>query len=175
MHAKIRSLHVAPKLAHVLGESYTSSEKVLKELVDNAWDAEATEVQVTVPNILTDAPIIVQENGSGMKTAELEAEYLNIASPRFSRKGDRTPNLNRIVKGRKGIGKFAGLILASEMELVTQATGKRTRVLISKTLLMEALGDHEKVPLPKANFLAYQVTTWPIRNGTQDSVSSRSK
>lgn len=83
-----------------------------------------------------------------MKKAELEAEYLNIASPRFSRKGDRTPNLNRTVKGRKGIGKFAGLILASEMELVTQAAGKRTRVLISKTVLIEALGDLEKVPLP---------------------------
>jgi hypothetical protein len=33
------------------------------------------------------------------------------------------------------------------MELVTQAAGKRTQVHISKTLLMEALGDLEKVPL----------------------------
>ena len=74
-----------PKLAHVLGESCTSSEKALKELVDNAWDAGAIEVHVTVKNILTDAQIIVQDNGSGMKTAELEAEYLNTASPRFSR------------------------------------------------------------------------------------------
>ena len=32
---------VDSKLAHVLGESYTSSEKALKELADNAWDAEA--------------------------------------------------------------------------------------------------------------------------------------
>jgi hypothetical protein len=139
---------VDPKLAHVLGESYASSEKALKELVDNAWDAEATEVHITVPTILTDAPIIVRDNGSGMKTAELESEYLNIASPRFSRKGDRTHNLNRIVKGRKGIGKFAGLILASEMELVTRAAGICTRVVISKTVLMEALGDLENVPLP---------------------------
>jgi len=54
---------VDPKLAHVLGENYTSSEKALKELVDNAWDAEATEVHVTVPNILTDAPIILHDNG----------------------------------------------------------------------------------------------------------------
>ncbi len=159
---------VDPKLAHVLGENYTSSEKALKELVDNAWDAEATEVHITVPTILTDAPIIVQDNGSGMKTAELESEYLNIASPRFSRKGDRTHNLNRIVKGRKGIGKFAGLILASEMELVTQAAGKRTSVLISKTVLMEALGDLEKVPLPldvtDSDHLDAKGTTITLRN-----------
>lgn len=43
---------VDPKLAHVLGENYTSSEKALKELIDNAWDAEATEVHVTVTNAL---------------------------------------------------------------------------------------------------------------------------
>jgi len=79
---KSAHFRVDPKLAHVLGESYTSSEKALKELVDNAWDAEATEVHVTVPNILTDAPIIVQDNGSGMKTAELEAEYQTMRNGR---------------------------------------------------------------------------------------------
>ena len=77
--SRIAHFRVDPKLAHVLGESCTNSEKALKELLGNAWDAEATEVHVTVPNILTDAPIIVQDNGSDMKTAELEAEYLNIA------------------------------------------------------------------------------------------------
>ena len=74
---KSAHFRVDPKLAHVLGESYTTSEKALKELVDNVWDAEATEVHVTVPNILTDSPIIVQNNGSGMKTTEFEAEYQN--------------------------------------------------------------------------------------------------
>ncbi len=75
--AKQKSAHfrVDPKLAHVPGESCTSSEKAAKELADNAWDAEATEVHVTVPNVPSDAPIIVQDNGSGMKTAELKAEY----------------------------------------------------------------------------------------------------
>ncbi len=34
---------VDPKLAHVLGESYTTSEKALKELVDNAWDANGSQ------------------------------------------------------------------------------------------------------------------------------------
>jgi len=73
-----KSVHfrVDPKLANVLGESYTSSEKALKELIDNAWDAEATEVNVTVPNILTDPFIIVQDNGSGMKTPKAKPQSL---------------------------------------------------------------------------------------------------
>ena len=112
---------VDPRLASILGESYRSSEYALKELIDNAWDAEAAEVRITVPTILSEDPIIIEDDGSGMKPAEVRDEYLNIANPRWTRKGDRTPNKNRLVKGRRGVGKFAGLILASRMELETTA------------------------------------------------------
>ena len=91
-----------------------------RELIDNAWDAEATAAHVTLPDILSDAPIIVTDNGSGMKEQELRTDYLNIASPRLTRKGERTPNLLRVVKGRPGNGKFAGLILAATMEVETR-------------------------------------------------------
>jgi hypothetical protein len=83
-----------------------------------------------------------------MKEQELRQEYLNIASPRISRKGDRTPNLNRLVKGRRGVGKFSGLILADVMEVVTRAHGTQTRITISKTALLDAGKDIEHVPLP---------------------------
>jgi len=43
---------VDPRLSALLGESYTSSERALRELVDNAWDAEALVVKVTLPDIL---------------------------------------------------------------------------------------------------------------------------
>jgi hypothetical protein len=42
-HAK-NSFRVDPRIAEILGESYRSSEQALKELVDNAWDADATKV-----------------------------------------------------------------------------------------------------------------------------------
>ncbi len=40
---------VDPRLSALLGESYTSSERALRELVDNAWDAEARVVKITLP------------------------------------------------------------------------------------------------------------------------------
>ena len=120
---KTANFSVDPRLAGILGENYTSSERAMRELVDNAWDAEAKVVKITLPEILSDAPIIVTDNGSGMKEQELRQEYLNIASPRYSRKGEKTPNLQRTVKGRRGIGKFAGLILAGQMEVDTKAHG----------------------------------------------------
>ena len=145
---KPASFRVDPRLTAILGESYASSERTHLELIDNAWDAEATEVHITFPAILSDAPIIVMDNGSGIKEQEGRTEYLNIASPRLSREGERTPNLLRVVKGRRGIGKFAGLILAETMEVDTKAHGAQTRLTISKGALLSAAKDLEKVPLP---------------------------
>jgi len=139
---------VDPRLATILGENYSSSERALRELIDNAWDAEAKTVRITLPAAMTEEPIVITDDGNGMKEQELRQEYLNIASPRISRKGDRTPNLNRIVKGRRGVGKFSGLILGDEMEVVTQAHGVKTTISISKSTLMAAGKDIEQVPLP---------------------------
>lgn len=139
---------VDPKLTSLLSENYRSSEHAIKELVDNAWDAEAEEVHITLPAIMSKLPVIVSDDGTGMKPNEVEVEYLNIANARFSRKGDRTPTKRRLVKGRKGIGKFAGLILADTMEIETTAQGQSTTVRIAKEHLLAAQDDLERVPLP---------------------------
>lgn len=139
---------VDPRLTSLLSENYRSSEHAIKELVDNAWDAEAEEVRITLPAIMSKLPVIVSDNGTGMKPNEVEVEYLNIANARFSRKGDRTPTKRRLVKGRKGIGKFAGLILADTMEIETRAQGQSTTVRIAKEHLLAAQDDLERVPLP---------------------------
>ena len=76
---------VDPRLTALLGESYTSSERALRELVDNAWDAEARVVKITLPDILSEKPVIIDDDGHGMKNQEVRQEYLKIASPRFSR------------------------------------------------------------------------------------------
>ena len=48
---------VDPRLSALLGESYMSSERALRELVDNAWDAEARVVKFTLPDILSEEPV----------------------------------------------------------------------------------------------------------------------
>lgn len=139
---------VDPKLASLLGEGYRSTEHALKELVDNAWDADATKLTVALPDAMTDAPIVVSDNGSGMTEQELLNEYLVVANDRRSRKGDQTANFKRRVKGRKGIGKFAGLMVAGIMEIETTARGRTTRVVVSKENLMNAARDLERFDLP---------------------------
>jgi hypothetical protein len=139
---------VDPRLASLLGETYRSTEHAVKELVDNAWDADAPAISITLPDPMTANPIVIEDTGSGMTEQELRNEYLVVANDRRSRKGDRTKQLKRLVKGRKGIGKFAGLMVANVMEIETTARGLTTRVVIAKEDLLNASGDLERIDLP---------------------------
>jgi hypothetical protein len=83
-----------------------------------------------------------------MTEKEIRNEYLFIARSRTSRKGSITPYKNRKVKGRKGIGKFAGLLVAGEMILISKARGKQTTIQIVKDELLRWREDLEKLDLP---------------------------
>jgi len=144
-HAQFR---VDPRLTSLLGETYRSTEHALKELIDNAWDADAESVWITLPESMTNDPIVVKDDGTGMTEREVRGEYLNIANDRRTRKGERTLGKKRSVKGRKGIGKFAGLVAADVMSLETRARGQATTLRIVKHQLLEAQRDLEKVDLP---------------------------
>lgn len=140
---------VDPKLAELLGETYRSVEEAIKELIDNAYDADAEKVKITLPDELTPDPkIVIEDDGSGMKESEVRNEYLNIANSRTSRKGDITFLKKRKVKGRKGIGKFSGLMVANQMAIETFVNGKITSLSINKDDLAKAGYDLENVPLP---------------------------
>lgn len=128
---------VDPRIALLLSEGYRSTEVALKELVDNAWDADADNVDIILPKPLSKDPIIVKDDGSGMTEVEIEREYLVIASNRRSRRGEITPKKKRKVKGRKGIGKFAGLMASSTMYLETTSRGKCCSFTLNSSDLTE--------------------------------------
>lgn len=147
--SKSAHFKVDPKLAELLGETYRSIEEATKELIDNAYDADSENVSIILPDDLTPDPkIIISDNGSGMKENEVRNEYLNIANSRTSRKGSISFQKKRKVKGRKGIGKFSGLMVASQMKVETFANGKKTTITINKEDLSKAGYDLEKFPLP---------------------------
>jgi hypothetical protein len=140
------TFQVDTRLAKLLSENYRSSERAIKELIDNAWDADAEQVTVTFPEALSKDPLVIQDNGSGMTEEELLREYLFIASDRRQRRGDFSSRKHRKVKGKKGIGKFAGLMAAKTMMLETWARGKKCSFTLT-TLALEASEDIEKLPI----------------------------
>ncbi|MCV6621847.1 MAG: ATP-binding protein [Cellvibrionaceae bacterium] len=138
---------VNPRLTRLLGETYRSSEAALKELVDNAWDADALNVWIELPPPLMPMPILIKDDGGGMSEEQIRKNYLDIASDKRRRSGEITPLYKRKVKGRKGIGKFAGLTLASSMKMISGNGVTRCTLTIDKTELLEANDDLEKIPL----------------------------
>lgn len=139
---------VDTRLTSLLGENYRSTEVALKELIDNAWDADAENVTIILPEPFTKDPIIVEDDGSGMTEKDVRNEYLFIANSRTSRKGDRTILKQRPVKGKKGIGKFSGLAVSTVMIVETKARGYKTTIIINKDELLKSKKDLEKVDLP---------------------------
>jgi len=145
--ARPAKFQVDPRLATLLGATYRSSEQAIQELVDNAWDADAEHVWITLPEPVTPHPVVVRDDGSGMTDQQVRNEYLKIARDRRATKGDRTPGKHRLVKGRKGIGKFAGLMMAGIMRLDTRVRGQNTCLTIRKDDL-QAGAELEALPLP---------------------------
>lgn len=140
------AFQVDTRLAKLLSKNYRSTERAIKELIDNAWDADAEYVEVTLPEPMSNDPIIITDNGSGMTEQELLGEYLFIASDRKKRRGELTIRRQRKVKGEKGIGKFAGLSLANTMKLETWSKGKKCEFSLS-TNEFENAPDIEQLPI----------------------------
>src|SRR3990170_4779058 len=92
---------------------YAESLDFVRELVANAYDADATKVKIT----LTENELIVDDDGSGMNKEGL-AQYFTIGSD-FKKENPITPVFKRRRIGEFGIGKFAVLSLCDRFTIFT--------------------------------------------------------
>jgi hypothetical protein len=119
---------------------YTESIELIRELVNNAYDADATEVRVTVGDDL----IRVADNGAGMDFDGLR-QYFNIGSPEKLQK-PKSPRFRRDRIGQFGIGKFASLSACERFEVETQKGPFAARVIFDKSAWEQA-GESWHLPL----------------------------
>lgn len=91
---------------------------VIAEVVSNAWDADATRVDVNLAMEATSRWIAVHDDGHGMTRDELATSYLIIGRGRRT-KADDTSRSGRRLMGRKGIGKLAPFGIARHMDVLT--------------------------------------------------------
>lgn len=105
---------------------YVEAVELLRELVANAYDADATEVHVRT----TSDSISVEDNGNGMNKRGLE-QYFNIGSD-FKRRESLSPKFGRKRIGQFGIGKFATLAAADEFTIETRRGDWIYRVVFNK-------------------------------------------
>lgn len=110
-----------------IGEKlYTEAIELIRELVNNAYDADATRVDVLV----AENEIVVRDNGSGMDFEGLK-QYFNIGSS-FKQMASKSPRFGRARIGQFGIGKFASLAACERFEVFTQKTDFAAKVVFDK-------------------------------------------
>ena len=111
---------VDTKLFRELGEYLVGRESTaLIELIKNAYDADATHVQVYGEGLASSegGVIVVEDNGTGMNAAEFSSGFLRIAGRTKTGSDRRSPWFRRRYTGEKGIGRLAAHKLAHVLEV----------------------------------------------------------
>ena len=105
---------------------YPSATATVAELISNAWDADASNVWVTIPfgdSWAADGEIVVLDDGHGMTREEAQSRYLVVGRKRRLQDNGYTPG-GRLVHGRKGIGKLAAFGTAEILDCYTVRDGE---------------------------------------------------
>ena len=125
--SEIGALHRIRARTHILrlmGEELIGDDGLaVFELVKNGYDADATEVSVTV-NLDSASPqsIVVQDTGTGMTLADITGKWLELATDsKRANRSLRTKKFHRLALGEKGIGRIASFKLGSHLTLTTRA------------------------------------------------------
>ncbi|MDH5386559.1 MAG: ATP-binding protein, partial [Candidatus Aminicenantes bacterium] len=123
------NLEVTVDKRHIvsIGERlYAESVELIRELVNNAYDADATAVHVEIkPD-----RIIVRDNGTGMDLKGLKQYFIIGSDEKVIQ--SRSPKFGRVRIGQFGIGKFASLAASSRFEVITQHKDFAARVVFDK-------------------------------------------
>ena len=102
---------------------YSNVPAVLSEAVANAWDADATKVEVAIDP--ANGTVVIEDNGHGMTVEDANEKFLTIGYRRREKGGATTPKLRRQVMGRKGIGKLSLFSIAELVEVYSVRCGQR--------------------------------------------------
>ena len=119
---------------------YAESIEFVRELVNNAYDADATLVEVVVE----EDTIEIRDNGVGMDIEGLK-QYFSIGSQE-KLYAPKSPMYKRDRIGQFGIGKFASLSACKRFEVITKKDEFVGRVIFDKEQ-WEKTGDVWQLPL----------------------------
>jgi hypothetical protein len=101
-------------LKHLGVGLYSNVPAVVSEMVANAYDADASRVDITV----ADLEVVIKDDGSGMDVQDANKKFLTVGyDKRNSGEPAQTPKFKRWPMGRKGIGKLSAFAIANEVEV----------------------------------------------------------
>lgn len=132
-----------PKTIEHLGvKMYSTLPPALAELISNAYDADASKVEVEFLE-QNGAPIAitVYDDGTGMSSSDIQGKFLVIGRNRRKDDGDKpSTKFKRLPTGKKGLGKLALFGLAKNVVVDTVRDGLQNRFTLNWDSLLLAQG-----------------------------------
>ncbi|WP_448135158.1 sensor histidine kinase [Stenotrophomonas rhizophila] len=129
MAGGLYSLRPRARILRTLGEELISSEVVaVIELVKNAYDADASRVEVLFEGEVGSLEALtVLDDGHGMAMDTVARAWMEPATD-HKKKLKVSPYLHRRLLGEKGVGRFAAARLARGLELTTRKIGLNSEI-----------------------------------------------
>ncbi|WP_373796060.1 TIGR02391 family protein [Neisseria dentiae] len=127
-------------IEHLGVKMYSHTVPAIAELIANAYDACATEVEVN----LFDKPehkIVIKDNGVGMSFDEINDFYLRIGRNR--RKEQQASPCGRNPTGKKGLGKLALFGLGNKIEISTTQGNERVTFILDYAEILKSKGIYQ--------------------------------
>jgi hypothetical protein len=125
-------------LRRTLGAIASTPEIALTELVANAWDAGASNVQIGLPDEVGEL-LTIEDDGTGMSASGFRQKWMTLGYDRVRNQGllaefppDRLDS-KRPAYGRNGVGRHGMLCFASEYEVQTRKDGTLSTFLVETT------------------------------------------
>lgn len=147
-------------IKHLGLQMYSTLPPVIGEIVANAWDANATTVDISIPEtpIGADSEIVIADDGIGMSDLDVREKYLIVGRDRRDAdNGDRTPGpRSRRIMGRKGIGKFSAFGIGKEIEIESVREKETSRFVMNYERMLQDAADHRAnfPPLPPTGHIS---------------------
>lgn len=130
---------------------YSNLPSVMSEMVANCYDADATEVDITID----DDTIVVKDNGLGMNIEDANEKFLTVGYDKRDKEKNEegkvlTPKFKRLPMGRKGIGKLSTFAIANSVkvesvktllefdengEVIKESIGEKSAFLMDVTII----------------------------------------
>lgn len=146
-------------LNHLGINLYSTVPAVLSEIVANAWDADATQVDVVLSR--DTEKIVIQDNGAGMTRDEVIEHYLTIGFRRRIVLGPTTARFERRPMGRKGIGNLSSFSIAQVVKVYTTKDGEQTAFRMDVDKIRECIERNVSTP-----YYPDELQSWPANMDT---------
>ena len=172
-----KQFRISSALKNIIGKDLITSDFVaVFELVKNAFDANATDVDLTFLDLDGPSPkLIIQDNGKGMDLEDFESKWLFVA---YSAKKEGVENYrdtiksNRVHAGAKGIGRFSCDKLGNKLKILSKRNDAKSQIHLLEIEWSDFESDssQEFTEIP-IQYSEVKTTPYDIQHGTVLEIS----